>query len=103
MAPLVIPIFISHQGCPQRCIFCDQDTITGHTGLHNEPVTTGKVKEIIEQWLRRPRKEDKNCVQVAFYGGSFTGLLSNDEITAPLPDPAARPAAGAPAPSETAA
>ena len=74
MAPLVIPIFISHQGCPQRCIFCDQDTITGHTGLHNEPVTTGKVKEIIEQWLRRPRKEDKNCVQVAFYGGSFTGL-----------------------------
>ena len=74
MKPLVIPIFISHQGCPHRCIFCDQDTITGHTGAEEQPVTPEEVKKIIEQWLRRPRKVKKQRVQVAFYGGSFTGL-----------------------------
>jgi len=74
MPPLVIPIFISHQGCPQRCIFCDQRTITGHAGLEAEPVTPATVQETIEHWLNRPRKERDTGVQVAFYGGSFTGL-----------------------------
>jgi len=74
MAPLVIPIFISHQGCPQRCIFCDQQTITGHAGLEDQPVTPVTVKETVERWLNRPRKERNGGVQVAFYGGSFTGL-----------------------------
>jgi histone acetyltransferase (RNA polymerase elongator complex component) len=33
------------------------------------------VKETIEQWLSRPRKKESSAgVQVAFYGGSFTGL-----------------------------
>jgi len=74
MPPLVIPIFISHQGCPQRCIFCDQHTITGHTGLEDQSVTPVTVAETVEHWLGRPRKESNGGVQVAFYGGSFTGL-----------------------------
>ncbi len=74
MPLLVIPIFIVHQGCPHRCIFCDQNTITGLAESANQPVTPESVKETIEQWLNRPRKEHKNEVQVAFYGGSFTGL-----------------------------
>jgi len=32
------------------------------------------VRGIIEEWLQRPRKNDKAGVQVAFYGGSFTGI-----------------------------
>jgi histone acetyltransferase (RNA polymerase elongator complex component) len=74
MSILVIPIFIAHQGCPHRCIFCDQHTITGYSTLEDQPVSPGSVKEIIEQWLAHPRKESRNEVQVAFYGGSFTGL-----------------------------
>ena len=74
MSLLVIPIFIAHQGCPHRCIFCDQHIITGHSVLEDQPVSPGTVKEIIEQWLGQPRKESRNDVQVAFYGGSFTGL-----------------------------
>jgi len=74
MTPFVIPIFISHQGCPQRCVFCDQHTITGGAGLEDQPVTPEKVRETIDQWLNRPRKERNGGVQVAFYGGSFTGL-----------------------------
>jgi histone acetyltransferase (RNA polymerase elongator complex component) len=74
MSLLVIPIFIAHQGCPHRCIFCDQHTITGHSALEDQPVSPAIVKETIEQWLGHPRKEQRNEVQVAFYGGSFTGL-----------------------------
>jgi histone acetyltransferase (RNA polymerase elongator complex component) len=74
MALLVIPIFISHQGCPHRCIFCDQYTITGHSEMAGQPVTPASVRKTIEQWLKRPRKENNGGVQVAFYGGSFTGL-----------------------------
>lgn len=70
MTPLVIPIFITHQGCPHRCIFCDQYTIAGH----QQQITVETVKSTIEQWLQRPRKEDRDGVQVAFYGGSFTGI-----------------------------
>ena len=25
----IIPIFISHQGCPHQCVFCNQDRIAG--------------------------------------------------------------------------
>jgi len=74
MSLFVIPIFILHQGCPHRCIFCDQHSITGHSAHGDQPVSPAIVKETIEQWLGHPRKERRNKVQVAFYGGSFTGL-----------------------------
>jgi len=80
MKHFVIPVFISHQGCPHRCIFCDQHTITGQAEAAEPPVTPGAVRKTIEQWLRLPRKEKKQWVQVAFYGGSFTGLPSQRQV-----------------------
>ena len=74
MAPLVIPIFISHQGCPHRCIFCDQYTIAGRSNIESQPTSGATVKTTIEKWLNRSRKTHKDSVQVAFYGGSFTGI-----------------------------
>jgi histone acetyltransferase (RNA polymerase elongator complex component) len=74
MKPFVIPVFISHQGCPHRCIFCDQHTITGQNEAEGQPVTPGSVRKTIEDWLCLPRKKRRQRVQVAFYGGSFTGL-----------------------------
>ncbi len=74
MSLFVIPVFIAHQGCPHRCIFCDQHTITGHAEQEDEPVNPVTVRKTIEQWLVRKRKERRDEVQVAFYGGSFTGL-----------------------------
>ena len=74
MSLLVIPVFIAHQGCPHRCIFCDQHTISGHSAPEDQLASAATVKETIEQWLDHPRKEKRNEVQVAFYGGSFTGL-----------------------------
>ncbi|MHB8808851.1 MAG: elongator complex protein 3 [Desulfobulbaceae bacterium] len=70
--PFVIPIFIPHEGCPHACVFCNQHRISGRTGHH--PVSPGEVAEIIAQWLVRGTTRRTGPVQVAFYGGSFTGL-----------------------------
>jgi len=69
--PLVIPVFIPHEGCPHSCLFCNQRRISGVTA---PPVTTSEVTEIIRSWIRRPGKRTRSRVQVAFYGGSFTCL-----------------------------
>jgi len=69
--PLVIPVFIPHEGCPHSCVFCNQHRISGVRG---RPVTGPEVAEIIRIWLGRGRKTSSPRVQVAFYGGSFTGL-----------------------------
>lgn len=80
MKPFVIPVFISHQGCPHRCIFCDQHTIAGQAGAEEQPVTPETVRNIIERWLRLPRKDRTPKAQVAFYGGSFTGLSHQRQV-----------------------
>jgi len=70
---LIIPVFISHRGCPHQCLFCNQHAISGQ----KDGELKGKmVRDIIDTWLGRSPGE-KN-VQVAFYGGSFT-CLGRDE------------------------
>ena len=69
--PLVIPVFIPHEGCPHSCVFCNQHSISGVEG---KPVTGSEVVEIVRTWLQRDRRRNPSRVQVAFYGGSFTGL-----------------------------
>lgn len=69
--PLVIPVFIPHEGCPHECIFCNQQRISGQMG---PPVTAAAVGDIVRTWLDRIRPERRTTVQVAFYGGSFTAL-----------------------------
>ena len=67
---LVIPIFIPHEGCQHCCVFCNQRRISGFT---EKPVTAEDVRETVQTWLERKGPE-RPKVQVAFYGGSFTGL-----------------------------
>lgn len=68
--PLVIPIFIPHQGCPQQCLFCNQVSISG-TRLRQEN-DAAVVRETVTKWLGFSQNHSE--VQVAFYGGSFTCL-----------------------------
>lgn len=70
--PLIIPFFIAHEGCPHRCLFCNQHPITGF-GPEPAHATEQEVAAEIETWLRRSPRNGRR-VQVAFYGGSFTGL-----------------------------
>jgi histone acetyltransferase (RNA polymerase elongator complex component) len=70
--PLVIPFFIAHQGCPHRCVFCNQHAITGQAAgpLPDRDLIRAEVSAC----LARPRRAERREVQVAFYGGSFTCL-----------------------------
>lgn len=65
----VIPIFIPHRGCNNECVFCNQKQISGE----QRNVTPQDVKNEIETWLKSLKNKDKSK-QVAFFGGSFTGL-----------------------------
>ena len=64
----IIPIFISHRGCPNDCVFCNQKKITAREG----DVTPEDVRSTIDQWLTTLHGVEK--VEVSFYGGSFTGI-----------------------------
>ncbi|MEN8136507.1 MAG: radical SAM protein [Thermodesulfobacteriota bacterium] len=70
--PFVIPFFISHQGCPHRCVFCNQHVITGQPA--GPGADADRIRPEIVEHLQRPRRPSRQGVQVAFYGGSFTGL-----------------------------
>lgn len=64
-----LPIFIPHRGCPHDCAFCSQRKITGI----DTDVTPDEVRGLIETFLATTDKRDAT-VEVAFFGGSFTGL-----------------------------
>lgn len=65
----IIPIFVPHAGCPNECTFCNQRKISGQL----ENVTEQEVRNTIEYYLEL-FKEKKAYKEVAFFGGSFTGL-----------------------------
>ena len=69
--PFVIPFFLTHQGCPHRCIYCDQ-RLSG--GQRSEPLTQESVIRGIEAGLASPRLAPGIRVEVAFFGGTFTNL-----------------------------
>lgn len=71
---LVIPIFIPFGGCEHQCVFCNQDNITGETGLPS----VGEVKETIELYLSTWKGIGRK--EVAFYGGSFTALKKDLQV-----------------------
>ncbi len=68
--PSIIPVFLPYAGCPHRCIFCNQTTITGRA-CARPPVR--KVREVILKALAHQRN-DSVLPQIAFYGGNFLGL-----------------------------
>lgn len=65
----IIPIFVPHLGCPNSCTFCNQKTISGQV----KQVTAKDVKDTIEYYLSN-FKDNNKYVEVAFFGGSFTGI-----------------------------
>ncbi|WP_243136893.1 elongator complex protein 3 [Alkaliphilus serpentinus] len=65
----IIPIFIPHVGCPHDCSFCNQKRIAGE----RREVSGKELSETIDTYLSTITN-DKASIEVAFYGGSFTGL-----------------------------
>lgn len=65
----VIPVFIPHLGCPNDCIFCNQKSISGQM----KQITEEEVEKTIQEFLQS-FKEEKLYTEIAFFGGSFTGI-----------------------------
>lgn len=73
MRPVVVPFFISHLGCPNRCVFCDQEKIAGARG-----VLPG-AGEMLEKIARYRASSPGRELEAAFYGGTFTALPREDQ------------------------
>ena len=62
-----IPIFIPHLGCPNQCVFCNQRTISG-----KQSFDISSVRREIESALATIDSSIET--EIAFFGGSFTGI-----------------------------
>ena len=62
-----IPIFIPHLGCPNMCVFCNQRSISGKQSFCKE-----SVRREIDMALSTIEKDAE--VEIAYFGGSFTGI-----------------------------
>ncbi len=62
-----IPVFIPHLGCPNMCVFCNQRTISGVKEFDPD-----SLKGIIDEALTTVSDDEE--VEIAFFGGSFTGI-----------------------------
>ena len=68
-----IPIFVPHLGCPNTCVFCNQRKISGC----READFSSAEREIEEALATIPEGTE---VQIAFFGGSFTGIERKDML-----------------------
>ncbi len=69
--PLIVPIFIPYQGCPHRCVFCEQEKITSQ-----KRQLFGKeyVEQILSKAIHADGFSTRQSPEIAFYGGTFTSL-----------------------------
>ncbi len=65
-----IPIFLPHKGCPNDCVFCNQKVITAKL----KPLSKDEVIQIIETYLSTLLVNNTKTIEIAFFGGSFTGI-----------------------------
>lgn len=68
----IIPIFIPHLGCLNDCIFCNQRRITKKSNAIEPDYIKAEIEKYLDYF-----PENASDIEVAFYGGSFTGLGIN--------------------------
>ena len=71
MKHYTIPIFVPELACPNRCVFCNQHSISG---CQRQPEPE-EVREIILEHLKTIPEKDTH-IEIGFFGGSFTGIES---------------------------
>ena len=62
-----------HAGCPHRCVFCNQSSITGVDSRHLKISVTDQVERFLKFKSQR-----RNNVQIAFFGGNFLGIKTDE-------------------------
>ncbi len=71
----IIPVFIPHRGCPNDCVFCNQKAITARSA----DVSPEDVHNLIEQYLPTLEGRSLETLELAFFGGSFTGIPMEEQ------------------------
>jgi histone acetyltransferase (RNA polymerase elongator complex component) len=71
----IVPLFLPFAACPHRCVYCQQELITGHGAGGDADGLRAELARMISLALAR----DPRPVEVAFYGGSFTGLPPEEQ------------------------
>ncbi len=66
----IAPVFLPHVGCPHRCVFCNQRLIAGTVA----PPSAEQVRTRLDSFFRTRKNHSGKRCQIAFYGGSFTGM-----------------------------
>jgi len=69
MKHFTIPVFVPELACPNRCVFCNQHSISG---CQKQPEPE-EVREIILQHLKTIPEKNSH-IEIGFFGGSFTGI-----------------------------
>ena len=70
-----IPIFIPQLACPHQCVFCNQEKISATFSIPKP----NEIAAIIDAYLETiPNNTEIN---IAFFGGSFTGIPRNEMIS----------------------
>ena len=67
MKHINVALFVPDEGCPHRCSFCNQKTISGKTKRLTLDDIDSAVKTALES-------ADCNKGEIAFFGGSFTAI-----------------------------
>ena len=74
MKHINVALFVPDEGCPHRCSFCNQKTISGKT----KRLTVEDIDSAVETALE---SADCNKGEIAFFGGSFTAIDREYMIT----------------------
>ncbi len=70
----IYPVFLPHAGCPYRCVYCNQQAVTGQNDC------TGAEDDLTALFLRQysalteSARRSGISGEIAFYGGTFTLL-----------------------------
>ncbi len=64
----IIPVFLNQDGCPFKCVYCEQGTLWGDVNA----VSSWEVEGFLNGALEKVK--NRGVVELAFYGGTFTGL-----------------------------
>jgi len=63
-----LSIFVPHVGCPHKCSFCNQNTITGQTDIPRAEDVKAVCEKAVASGI------DISQTEIAFFGGSFTAV-----------------------------
>ena len=68
-----IPVFIPELACPNRCVFCNQQKISGKVLIPKEDEIISQIESYLAGFPRNAH------IEIGFFGGSFTGVPKEEQ------------------------